>query len=112
MSDEVALSANKSLLWATSRSRPSSTPGYISAFSLDDSGAIIEQLFLTNTSSSGGEANSVAPAPFNEKYAALTDSSTGFVEIWELGEGDGSAAVVARVDLVDGGCCANAVWYS
>ncbi|CZR56947.1 related to carboxy-cis,cis-muconate cyclase [Phialocephala subalpina] len=109
-SDEVALSFSNTYLWATSRSRSTNTTGYISAFSLSSTGNITSQLFLTPTTNSGGTANSVAPSTFSDKYVALTDSSLGFVEIWGF-EGT-NASVVARVDIEDGGCCANAVWYS
>ncbi|KAH8659765.1 carboxy-cis,cis-muconate cyclase [Xylariales sp. PMI_506] len=110
--DEVALSFSKSYLWATNRGRTTNTTGFISAFSLDDSGRIMTQNFLLPTSSSGGAANSVAPSLFTDRFIALTDSSEGFVEIWELNTNGSSASVVAHLDLSDGGCCANAVWYS
>lgn len=64
------------------------------------------------TTSSGGAANAVSPSEFSDKYVALTDSATGFVEIWSLADNGSSAGVVAHLDLDDGGCCANAVWYS
>jgi carboxy-cis,cis-muconate cyclase len=111
-SDEVALSFSNSYLWATSRARSINSTGYISAFSLASDGSIQSQLFLNATSSSGGTANSVAPSTFSDQFVALTDSSVGFVQIWQLGSDGGSASVVARVDIEDGGCCANAVWYS
>jgi carboxy-cis,cis-muconate cyclase len=111
-SDEVALSFSNNYLWATSRARSTNETGYISAFTLATNGSITEQLFLNATSSSGGTANSVSPSGFSDQFVALTDSATGFVEIWQLGSEGGSANVIARVDIVDGGCCANAVWYS
>ncbi|KAI1486408.1 hypothetical protein F5X96DRAFT_238692 [Biscogniauxia mediterranea] len=113
--DEVALSFSGSYLWATNRARNTDANGglgYISAFELDESGAILKQNFLLSTTSSGGSANSVAPSAFSDRFVALTDSDTGFVEIWELAEDGQSAAPVAHLDLADGGCCANAVWYS
>lgn len=110
--DEVALSFSNNYLWATNRVRTDNSTGYISAFTLDDDGAIVKQNFLIPTTSNGGAANSVAPSPFSDRFAALTDSSVGFVEIWELADDGSSASVVAHLDLVDGGCCANAVWYS
>lgn len=110
--DEVALSFTNNYLWATNRGRSTNGTGYISAFTLDEDGAILEQNFLVPTTSSGGSANSVAPSPFSDRFAALTDSSVGFVEIWELADDASSAKVVAHLDLNDGGCCANAVWYS
>jgi carboxy-cis,cis-muconate cyclase len=54
----------------------------------------------------------VAPSPFSDQFVALTDSAVGFVQIWQLGSDGASASVVASVDIEDGGCCANAVWYS
>ncbi|KAI0006891.1 Lactonase, 7-bladed beta-propeller-domain-containing protein [Xylariaceae sp. FL0662B] len=108
--DEVALSANSRYLWASNRARDAAGKnGYISVFSLGAKGDIEKQLELTRTSSSGGFANAVAPSPFDDDVAALTDNSTGFVEIWKRGQG-----VLARLDIKDdgGGCCANAVWYS
>jgi carboxy-cis,cis-muconate cyclase len=110
--DEVAVSSSGSYLWATNRRRTGSGSGYISAFGLDESGAILKQNFLLPTTTNGGAANSVAPSPFSDRFVALTDSSVGFVEIWELTTNGTSASVVAHLDLADGGCCANAVWYS
>jgi carboxy-cis,cis-muconate cyclase len=111
-SDEVALSFSNNYLWATSRARSTNSTGYISAFSLAADGSIESQLFLNATSTSGGTANSVSPSTFSDQFVALTDSSIGFVQIWQLGIGGASANVAARVDIDDGGCCANAVWYS
>lgn len=110
--DEVALSASNGYLWATNRARSTNNTGYISAFQLDSAGTVKSQLFLVPTTSSGGSANSVAPSSFSDRFVALTDSSVGFVEIWELATNDTTAFVVAHLDLDDGGCCANAVWYS
>jgi carboxy-cis,cis-muconate cyclase len=116
--DEVALSFSNSYLWATNRVEVDASAalangtGYISVFSLDDSGTILSQNFLIPTTSGGGTSNSVAPSPFSDRFAALTDSEVGFLEIWELASNGSSASVVAHLDLADGGCCANAVWYS
>ncbi|TVY19999.1 Carboxy-cis,cis-muconate cyclase, partial [Lachnellula arida] len=108
-SDEVALSFSNNYIWATSRARSTNNTGYISAFSVASNGKIVSQLFLEPTTSSGGAANSVAPSEFSDKYVALTDSATGFVEIWSLASNGSAASVVAHVDIDDGGCCANAV---
>lgn len=110
-SDEVAISYSTDYLWATSRARATTSPGYISAFTLAEDGTIEKQLFLNETTSSGGAANSVAPSDFTDQWVALTDSATGFVEIWELEDGN-ATKMVAHLDIADGGCCANAVWYS
>lgn len=113
--DEVALSSSGKYLWATNRGR--SANGFISAFTLADDGAIASQNFLIETTTSGGAANAVSPSPFSDRFVALTDSLTGFVEIWEMNEDASSAAVIAHLDIIDAvvagkGCCANAVWYS
>lgn len=113
-SDEVQLSFTNSYLWATSRARATNATGYISAFSLDPTGAVDTQLFLTPTTNSGGTANAVIPSPFSDEFVALTDSSVGFVQIWQLSvaaNGTAAAAIVAEASLDDGGCCANAIWY-
>lgn len=55
--DEVALSASKAYLWATNRARDEAGKGYISAFDLDEEGAIVRQNFLVETTTSGGSAN-------------------------------------------------------
>lgn len=108
----MALSYSKNTLWTTARARSSNSTGYISAFSLSSTGAIESQLFVTATSTSGGTANAVTPSDFTDKYVALTDSSVGFVEIWTIADDNSAATLVAHLDLDDGGCCANAVWYS
>ncbi|CAK4033591.1 Carboxy-cis,cis-muconate cyclase [Lecanosticta acicola] len=110
--DEVMLSKSSNLLWATNRARTTSSKGYISAFSLTADGAIEKQLFLTETTTSGGSANAVTPSGFSDEYVALTDSSVGFVDVWKLAANRSTASVVSRVMLEDGECCANAIWYS
>ncbi|KAI1815897.1 carboxy-cis,cis-muconate cyclase [Poronia punctata] len=106
--DEVALSSpGNRYLWATNRARNDSLKGYISAFRLGrDSGLIEEQLFLRETSTSGGFANSIAASPFDDEIAALTDNSTGLVQIWHVDKG-----VLAHLEIPDNqSCCANVVW--
>jgi carboxy-cis,cis-muconate cyclase len=105
--DEVNFSVNSSgtpsYMYAATRSRTTTIPGYISAFSIDtETGAIHEQLFLKETTGSGGSANSVTAAPFGEEYFAITDSGSNFVEMWmitvnETGSATGKA--VAHLDL-------------
>ncbi|KAH8678455.1 hypothetical protein BX600DRAFT_486219 [Xylariales sp. PMI_506] len=111
--DEVALSFSNKYLWATNRARAANSTGYISAFSLDEDGAILKQNFLIPTTSSGGLANILTASPFSDRFVALTSNSTGFIEVWELSEDGNSASVAAHLDINDGGgCCANALWYS
>lgn len=103
-------SSSPKYLLAATRSRTVGIPGYVSAFALDSTtGAITSQLFLLETTNSGGSANAVSPAPFgDEQYFAITDSSSNFVEVWKMD--DTTAAVAAHLDLQSGP--ANVVWYS
>ncbi|CAJ2510259.1 Uu.00g061590.m01.CDS01 [Anthostomella pinea] len=105
--DEISMSVNSKYLWATNRARDNTKKGYISVLELDEAeGAIAGQNFLLPTSTSGGFANAVAASPFDESLAALTDNSTGFVEIWNV-----NGYPIAHLNIEDGGgCCANAVW--
>ncbi|BAE55422.1 unnamed protein product [Aspergillus oryzae RIB40] len=115
-SDEVAFSVSSAespkYLFASTRSIIStSSPGYVTAFSLDaTTGAIQEQLFLSQTTGSGGSANSVSPAIFSEDYFAITDSGSNFIEVWQVSVDGSAATVVAHLDLDNGP--ANVVWYS
>lgn len=87
-------------LFAATRSRTSTLPGYVSAFSLDaDTGAITEQLFLVPTTGSGGSSNSVGPTTFSEEYFTIPDATANFVEMWKITSDGTDAEVVAHVDL-------------
>ncbi|KAI1853915.1 hypothetical protein JX265_012600 [Neoarthrinium moseri] len=96
-------------LIAATRSHDETKKGYVTAFSLDpETGAIVEQLFITETTGSGGNANSVSVATYNEDYFAITDSGDDFIEVWRI---DGaSASPVAHLDL--DGQPANVVWFN
>jgi len=107
--DEVQFSVNSSgtpsYMYAATRSKTTTIPGYVSAFSIDtETGAIKEQLFLTETTGSGGSANSVTAAPFGEEYFAITDSGSSFVEIWQITvDGtSGTGKAIAHLDLDSG----------
>lgn len=106
------LSPSGELLWAANRGRSASLKGSVSLFTLDESGSIEEQKFFVNTSTSGGLANIVSPVLFSDRYFALPDLAVGFVEMWELAEDNSTADVIAHLDLPDGGCCENVVWWS
>ncbi|KAK0615228.1 Lactonase, 7-bladed beta-propeller-domain-containing protein [Bombardia bombarda] len=124
-SAEVMLSPSGRYLWATARSQQKAdVVGYISVFLLAADGAIVKRMFMVPTTTKGGWANAIRPAFWSDEYAAMTDTPTGYVQIWKL---DGpketehgvveyrTAKAVARVDLNVGnatGCCANAIWYS
>jgi carboxy-cis,cis-muconate cyclase len=113
-SDEVMFSVPKEgdypkYLFATARSRTSTDPGFVTAFSLDSTtGAIKERLFLTPTTGSGGAANAISPATFSEQYFAITDAENNFIEVWKLDDNETSVSVVAHLDTEDSP--ANLVW--
>ncbi|KAK7959888.1 putative carboxy-cis-cis-muconate cyclase [Apiospora aurea] len=116
-------------LWATARAWTGNGTiephtGFISVFALDgETGAIRgeqqQPLFRVPTTTLDGGANAISPAPWSEDWAAMTDIGTGYVQMWriekttdEKGEVTTTTARdVARVDIPDGGCCANVIWY-
>lgn len=124
-SAEITISPSNKILWATARAKGNTTDfGYISAFSLDSKGTIIDRLFIVPTTSTGGIANSVSVAPDTDEFVAMTDLKNtgrdeggwgnGYVQIWQVKGLDGSAPTakaVAQADIKDGGCCANVIWY-
>ncbi|ROV86992.1 hypothetical protein VSDG_10090 [Cytospora chrysosperma] len=107
-SDEVAVTPDGRTLWATSRSLSDTINGTISAYSLAADGAIESQIFLTDTTTTGGLANAVTVPAWTSQYVALADAAVGIVQIWTIENNMGK--IVAEVSLNDGGCCANAVW--
>ncbi|KAK5655199.1 hypothetical protein OQA88_6098 [Cercophora sp. LCS_1] len=120
-SAEVMLSKSEKYLWATARAkRGSSESGWISAFLLADDGRVVKRMFMIPTSTVGGWANAISPAGFSDEYAAMTDYPTGYVEMFKMEGGveteDGlvyeTARSVGKVEIADGGCCANVIWYS
>lgn len=112
--DEVLLSASGDWMWASNRAHDRGRQGYVSVFRMQaEDGDVTSQVFLQPTATSGGFANAIAPSPFDDRFAALTENVTGSVEIWRLADNNQSASVVAHLDIPDGeGCCANVVWYS
>jgi carboxy-cis,cis-muconate cyclase len=115
------LSPNNRYLWATARSQVRQEPtGYISGFLLDKKGAIVKRMFMVPTGTAATSSNAITTAPWSDEYAALADTPGGYVQIWKLdgrketdaGIEYGSAKMVSSIDLGNGSCCANAVWYS
>jgi len=112
-SAEVMLSPSKKYLWATARAQSNTTNyGYISCFRLKEDGAIESKLFTVPTTTTGGIANAVSPAFFSDEWVAMADYGIGYVQMWRFKDGTNpTAKAVARVDIGEGGCCANAIWY-
>jgi carboxy-cis,cis-muconate cyclase len=113
---EIQLSASGKLMWASNRGRRADIKGWLAVYTLAADGHILQQAWTGQTKTSGGLANAVSPAPWSDGFVALTDSEKGFVQIWKLDEGPTGDAfnlgLVAQVDISDGGCCANVIWYS
>lgn len=115
------LSPSARYLWATSRAEYNTNiTGQISCFLLGDDGAILKKMFMVPTTTINGIANAIQPAFWSDEYAAMADYGTGYVQVWKLGgrnetalgtEYD-TATPIAQVNITDGGCCANAIWYS
>ncbi|KAK6582464.1 hypothetical protein PZA11_004872 [Diplocarpon coronariae] len=116
-SAEVALSASNGILWASARAILNATyPGYLNGFALDAEGKITEPLFRVETTTvGGGNTNQISPSPFTDEWMAMADNPAGYVQIWRVvdtTDGSGKTATpVAQVDIGDGGCCANTIWY-
>lgn len=114
---EVALSPNGRYLWISTRAREDADVGYLSAYLLSEEGYVDRRMFTVPTTTTGGIANSVSPAPWSDEIVAMTDFGTGYVQIWKMtqpresGVGFLNATAIARVDIKDGGCCANVLWY-
>ncbi len=117
----MALSRSNRYLWASVQANQNGPyAGYISAFLLDDDGSIIKRMFTTPVSTSGGGPNTISPAPWDDEWAALTDDETGHVQMWRMrgakatdnGAEYNAVEAVARVEITDGGCCSNAIWYN
>lgn len=115
----MTLSPSARYLWATAQARNQTETGFISAFLLGDDGHIVRRMFRVPTARGGG-ANAVSPAFWSDEYAAVTSHNQGYVEIWKMdgprdtrdGTEYTAARAVAKVEIADGGCCANAIWYS
>ncbi|KAF1983968.1 3-carboxy-cis,cis-mucoante lactonizing enzyme [Aulographum hederae CBS 113979] len=108
--DVVFLSSSAKTLFATSRANSFHLTGYISAFRLNDVGAIEQQLCLSPTPTSGGHSNAVSPCPWSDEWFALTDDQDGGIEMYRW---DGKwMARVARCEVKEPGFGMNAIWYN
>jgi carboxy-cis,cis-muconate cyclase len=77
-------------------------------------------MFMIPATTGGVVSNGISPAFWSDEIAAFTDATNGNVEIYRLdGKKTGDNGVeystaksIAKVVINDGGCCANAIWYS
>jgi len=115
------LSRSLRYLWAAARGKADTGyGGYLSCFLLSDDGTVLKKMFTVPTSSIGGTPHSITPAPWDDEWLALTDSVSGYVQMWRMKGGKqtnmlseySTAEPMARVDIFDGGCCGNALWYN
>lgn len=104
--DEVRVSASgdgrPKFLYASTRGLKKETMGYVAVFRLDEEGNVVgDALEIWETSTSGGWANAVEPAPMSgnsgPEWLALTDSEEGWVFV--LGFHEGRILEVARCKL-------------
>ncbi|KAK4243063.1 Lactonase, 7-bladed beta-propeller-domain-containing protein [Corynascus novoguineensis] len=77
-SAEVMLSSSGHYLWATARAKHDNATGYVSVFILDQAdGHILRRICQVPTTTTGGSANAISPAPWSDAYAAMTDYPKG-----------------------------------
>lgn len=112
--DEVVISPDSSVIFATNRGRATSSLGYLYAYSLDSSGrpTSTTPLFMTKTPTSGGSANAITLRQEAEGklWIALTDSSVGAVYMYQF---DGkNVTLTAQLPMKEGSCCTNVAWLN
>lgn len=111
----AVLSPKGSMMYVTAHSRVVGQPGYLSGFSLTESGLPSAEVFQVKTPNSGGKSLNVAASPFSETLVALTESEKGSVSVWRFN--GTTASMLATVDIVDApggvadkGCCSDVQW--
>jgi len=117
----LSLSPSGRYLWAITRgARTTKNSSQVSCFLLAESGEILKRLFVFATSPGAYGSNAVTPAFWSDEYAVVTEAPRGLVQVVKLAGnrtgGHGveytTAETVAKLTVNDGGCCANAVWWS
>src|SRR3569833_3328312 len=79
------LSRSNKYLWAIVGARENaSLPGYLSAFLLDDDGSIAKKMFTVSTTTPAGAPTTVSSAPWDDEWAATTDATSGFLQMWKM----------------------------
>ncbi|KAI5778397.1 Lactonase, 7-bladed beta-propeller-domain-containing protein [Geopyxis carbonaria] len=115
-SAEVAFSASGKWMWASSRGRTGSgKEGWVNLFEIAESGGIARMVVRVPTAGTvEGYLNQLSPSPWSDEWVAMADykpTGDGYVAMWRFDEVAETVEMVARVDVDDGGCCANVVWY-
>ncbi|KAJ7455003.1 3-carboxy-cis cis-mucoante lactonizing enzyme [Mycena galericulata] len=109
--DEIVISSDGLTLYASTRSRESNFPGYISGWSLNTDGSLQETLFIVPTPSGGGTSNILSVSPWSDvskNMLILTDQDTDFVALYEL-QGQ-SLVLLDQVNITGTNCCSGSVW--
>lgn len=82
------LSPNSRYLWVTTRAQVDTTvPVYMSAFLLDEEDVIVKQVLRVQTTTVGGIAHMISPAPWGDGWTALTDTAQYMCRYGRWGEG-------------------------
>ncbi|KAJ7607507.1 3-carboxy-cis cis-mucoante lactonizing enzyme [Roridomyces roridus] len=109
--DEITISSDGRTLYASTRSRVASEPGYISGWALNPNGSLRESLFNMATPAGGGTSNILSASPWSDAskdMLILTDQDTDFVALYEL---QGSELVLLdQVSITGTNCCSGSVW--
>lgn len=125
--DEVRLSNNSytpgagqpRYLYASTRGLQPEIKGYVAVYVLDDDGAIAgPAVEIFETTTSGGLANAIEPAPGSvsgaggEEFIAITDSEQGYVSILGFDGNKLREVAVTKLELENGEVApaATAVW--
>lgn len=74
-------------------------------------GAVKKQVAMVPTTTMLSRGNGVSPAFFSDKWIAFADYGTGYVQMWRFDASTETMREVARLDIKDGGCCSNIIWY-
>ena len=88
--DELVLSSSGNILYASTRARNASFPGYITGWFLDSDGSLVDNNtvpFVIQTPEAGGTSNILTTSPWDDKskdMIILTDQDTGFVALYEM----------------------------
>ncbi|ROV98953.1 hypothetical protein VSDG_03699 [Cytospora chrysosperma] len=123
--DEVRVSKNSGpgqpprYMYASARGMQPETKGYVAAYELNEDGSIVgPAIEIFETSTSGGLANAIEPAPCSvsgvggEEFIAITDSEQGLVTILGFDGKKFREVAATKLEGVNGAVveAATAVW--